>query len=196
VAFGYPVFLDLDGIEALVVGGGAVALRKAKGLAEAGARVTVIAPSLVAGLEAVADVVERRAYRRGDAGRFQLVITATDDPSVNAAVADEAKEARIWVNSADDPANCSFILPAVARRGAVTVAVSTGGASPALASRLRTMIASRELTPEVESAAVELARQRAEIHAAGGRTEDIDWSARVDEALRGRTAPSQEGEVR
>ena len=196
MTFGYPVFLDVGGIEALVVGGGSVALRKAQALADAGAQVTVVAPDLVDGLEAVATVVHRRQYDRGEAARYQLVITATDDASVNAAVAEDAKAARVWVNSADDPDNCSFILPAVARRGAVTVAVSTGGASPALASRLRTLIAERELTPEVESAAVELARQRAAIHAAGGRTEDIDWSARVDEALRGQTAPSREGKVR
>ena len=88
-----------------------------------------------------------------------------------------------WVNSADGPANCSFILPAVARRGPVVAAVSTGGASPALASHLRTVLATDVLTEQVERAAAELARQRAEIHAAGGSTEDVDWTDRVRAAL-------------
>jgi len=110
-------------------------------------------------------------------------MTATDDPAVNAAVAADATAAGIWVNSADDPANCSFILPAVARRGTVTVAVSTGGASPALATRLRDDIASTVLTERVEAAAADLARQRDEVHASGASTESIDWTQRVADAL-------------
>lgn len=183
MSFGYPVFLDVSGVPVLVVGGGRVALRKATALAQAGAVVTVVAPQVIAGFEAIAGRIERRPYRSGDVAGQQLVMTATNDPVVNAQVADDARAARVWVNSADDPDNCSFILPAVASRGLVTVAVSTGGASPALASRLRTDIAARELTARVESAAVELARQRAEIHATGASTEDIDWSSRVETAL-------------
>lgn len=181
--FPYPVFLDLAGVRVLVVGGGRVALRKAGGLAEAGAAVTVVAPEVVAELAALAVEVERRAYAAGEAGGYQLVITATDDPSVNAQVAADATAARVWVNSADDPDNCSFILPAIARRGPVTVAVSTGGASPALAGHLRTQIEQDVLTPAVEGAARELASQRAEIHAAGGSTEDVPWAERVRAAL-------------
>jgi precorrin-2 dehydrogenase len=189
VPFGYPVFLDLAGVEVLVVGGGAVALRKATGLAEAGANVTVVAPEVGSGFERVAATIERRPYHDGEAGRYGLVVTATDDPSVNARVSRDAREAKVWVNSADDPANCTFILPAVARRGLVTVAVSTGGASPALARRLRTVIAENELTPAIEAAAASLSRQRDEIHAAGGRTEDVDWQERVDAALRAPNDP-------
>ena len=113
------------------------------------------------------------------------MITATDDAAVNARVAADARGAQVWANSADDPQNCSFILPAVARRGLVTVAVSTGGASPALAGHVRSQIAEQVLTAEVEAAAVELARQRAEIHAAGGSTELVEWSGRVRAALAG-----------
>ncbi|MEI7546731.1 MAG: bifunctional precorrin-2 dehydrogenase/sirohydrochlorin ferrochelatase, partial [Actinomycetota bacterium] len=94
-----------------------------------------------------------------------------------------ATAAGVWVNSADDPENCSFILPAVARRGPVVVAVSTGGASPALASHLRGVIAADILTEHVERAANELATQRAEIRSAGGSTEDVAWDARVRAAL-------------
>lgn len=181
--FAYPVFLDLARVPVLVVGGGTIALRKACGLADAGAAVTVVAPSVVAELAALAVEVERRAYVAGEAAGYQLVITATDDPAVNAQVAADAKAARVWVNSADDPDNCSFILPAVARRGLVTVAVSTGGASPSLAGHLRTQIERDVLTPAVEGAATELARQRAEIHAAGGSTEAVPWAERVKTAL-------------
>ena len=181
--FGYPVFLDIGGVRVLVVGGGRVALRKATALAQAGGVITVVAPQVSAGFEAIGAQIERRPYRNGDVAGQQLVMIATNDPTVNAQVAGDARAAQVWVNSADDPDNCSFILPAVARRGLVTIAVSTGGSSPALASRLRTDIAERELTSDVESAAVELARQRAEIHAAGASTEDIDWSSRVDTAL-------------
>jgi siroheme synthase-like protein len=181
--FPYPVFLDLAGVPVLMVGGGTIALRKVGSLAEAGAAVTVVAPFVVPELEALATTVERRPYEPGEAARYQLVVTATDDPAVNAQVAADATAAQVWVNSADDPQNCSFILPAVARRGLVTVAVSTGGASPALAGHLRTQIADEVLTPAVAGAAEELARQRAEIHAAGGSTEAVQWAERVRAAL-------------
>ena len=90
---------------------------------------------------------------------------------------------RVWVNSADDPANCSFILPAVARRGPVTVSVGTDGSSPALARTLRDRIVERVVTPGVELAAADLAAQRADCHKRGISTESIDWSDRVAEAL-------------
>ncbi|NQV97849.1 MAG: bifunctional precorrin-2 dehydrogenase/sirohydrochlorin ferrochelatase [Acidimicrobiaceae bacterium] len=184
MAFDYPVFLNLTQVAVLVVGGGPVALRKATGLAKAGAIVTVIAPDVADGIEAVAHQIEKRPYRRGDIAGYKLVITATNDPVVNALVASDAKSHGVWVNSADDPDNCSFILPAVARRGFVTVAVSTGGSSPALAQRLRTDIASIHLTEIVETVAIELDRQRADIRAAGTSTEDIDWDDRINAALR------------
>ena len=129
--FPYPVFLDLTGVPVLVVGGGAIALRKATGLVDAGAVVTVVAPVVVPELAHLVAQVHVRRYADGEAASYQLVITATDDAAVNARVAADARGAQVWANSADDPQNCSFILPAVARRGLVTVAVSTGGASPA-----------------------------------------------------------------
>jgi siroheme synthase-like protein len=102
---------------------------------------------------------------------------------VNARVATDAKARGIWVNSADDPANCTFILPAVARRGPVVVAVGTDGASPALAQHLRDRIALEVLTPGMEAVAVELARQRAALHAEGISTESVDWTDRLRRAL-------------
>jgi len=183
MAFPYPVFLDLQGVPVLVVGGGVIAFRKASALAQAGALITVVAPEIVPELVALAAHVELRRYETGEAARYQLVITATNDAAANAQVAADARAAQVWANSADDPQNCSFILPALARRGLVTIAVSTGGASPSLAGTVRTRIAEQILTPQVEAAAVELARQRAEIHAAGDSTELVEWGDRVREAL-------------
>jgi len=137
----YPISLDLIGRPCLVVGGGAIALRKVSALVEAGARVTVVSPSLTpALLRLAAEAPLRwrpREYAAGDAAGFILVMVATDDRAVNAAVAAECRERGIWVNCADDPARCDFILPSVLRRGAVTVAVSTGGQSPTMARLVR-----------------------------------------------------------
>ena len=132
-AFAYPVVLDLTGRPCLTVGGGAIAERKVSALVEAGARVTVVSPSLTPPLLRLATEAplrwRPREYATGDAAGFILVLVATDDRAVNAAVAAECRERGIWVNCADDPARCDFILPSVLRRGAVTVAVSTGGQS-------------------------------------------------------------------
>ena len=143
----YPVGLVVAGRACLVVGGGAVAARKVDGLLACGARVTVVAPQVGAPIAARAATgaealrVERRPYRAGEAASYRLVITATGDPAVDRQVFDDAEAAGVWVNAADQPARCSFTLPAVERRGAVTVAVATDGSSPALASWLRDRLA-------------------------------------------------------
>ncbi|HEU4840351.1 MAG TPA: NAD(P)-dependent oxidoreductase, partial [Ilumatobacteraceae bacterium] len=97
-------------------------------------------------------------------------------------VAAAATAAGIWVNAADQPADCSFILPAIARRGPLTVAVSTGGASPALARRLRDR-AGALLTAEVVALAHDLQARRAAVREGGGSTEDVDWSGLIDPVL-------------
>ena len=144
----YPVSLAVSGRPCLVVGGGVVAARKARGLLSCGARVTVIAPAVGDDMQSLAPTLaalERRPYRQGDASSFQLVITATGISEIDGAVHADAEVRGVWVNSADDRAHSSFILPAVYRDGAVTVAVSTGGLSPALASWLRARVAARGL---------------------------------------------------
>lgn len=183
MAFGYPVVLDLAGVPVLLVGGGVIASRKAEGLLQAGALVTVVAPMVLPALAAAAAEVRERGYVASDLDGHQLVMTATDDTGVNAQVATDARARGMWVNSADDPVNCTFILPAVTRRGPVVVAVGTDGSSPALARHLRDRIADEILTPAVEDAARELARQRAEFHEQGISTETIDWSERLRAAL-------------
>lgn len=141
----YPLFMDLSGRKCLVVGAGAVAARKARSLLECGARVTVVGEQPVAAFRALERrgvVVVRRSFRARDVGRQALVIAATDDRAVNAAVAAAARRRDIPVNAVDDPPNCTFIVPAVVRRGDLTVAVSTGGKSPAAARLVKEKIAS------------------------------------------------------
>ena len=137
----YPVFLEMKQRRCVVIGGGTVAERKVDGLLAAGASVTVISPAITVGIRdllgqgAIRHVA--REYRAGDRVGYDLVFVATDNPQTNAAVADEARSLRIWVNSADDPDHCDFILPAVIRRGDLAVAVSTGGVSPAATRAIR-----------------------------------------------------------
>ena len=137
----YPIFVEMHGRRVLLVGGGHVADEKIHKLVDAGAEVTIVAPELV---EPVRRYIEEgraswtaRAFASGDTASFDLVMIATDDGEVNRTVADEARANGIWVNAADDVANCDFILPSLARRGRIAIAASTGGASPALARWLR-----------------------------------------------------------
>ncbi len=136
---GYPVEIDLNGRLAVVVGGGAVALRRARALVEAGARVTVIAPEVTSELAALPVTVRRRRYRDGDLAGAWLVHAATDDPAVNAAVAAAADRERIWSIRADDGAASAARTPAVTRHGDITVAVTAGG-DPRRSQRLRSAI--------------------------------------------------------
>lgn len=141
----YPVLLDLRDRPCLVIGGGEVAEAKTRGLLDCGARVTLIAPEATTGLRELAGTGRitwlRREYRPGDLEGFVLAIAATDAPEVNRRVWEEAGQRRVWLNAVDDPAHCSFILPAVHRQGDLILAVSTGGKSPALAARLRDRLA-------------------------------------------------------
>lgn len=137
----YPIFLDLTGRNVLVVGGGAVAARKVSGLLRAGARVSVVAPEVCEALEEKEREgpvrILRRPYRASDLEGRWLVVAATDEPELNRAVSEDAAGARLFCNVVDQPALCSFQVPAIVRRGLLQIAVSTGGASPALARRIR-----------------------------------------------------------
>ena len=133
----YLACLDLRGRDCLVVGGGRVATEKALGLLDCEAQVTVVAPAVDDELRALpVTLVERRFSRSDVVGRL-LVIAATDDRSVNQSVSAAAAQLNVLCNVADDPELCSFILPAIVRQDPIVVGVSTGGASPALAQRLR-----------------------------------------------------------
>ena len=184
MTFDYPVFMKLTGVKVLVVGGGQVATRKAEGLFAAGATITVVAPIIHESLVELAVECRPRPYVHTDLDGHRLVITATDNPLVNAQVAIDADAANVWANSADDPDNCTFILPAVARDGAVSVAISTGGSSPALASHMRAQAQQWLTDLGAANAAEMLSQQRAAFHAAGVSTETVDWSQRLLDALR------------
>ncbi|HVL92934.1 MAG TPA: bifunctional precorrin-2 dehydrogenase/sirohydrochlorin ferrochelatase [Acidimicrobiales bacterium] len=175
----YPVSLLVAGRHCLVVGGGAVAARKVGGLLDAGAVVHVVARRVGPEVRALGASWEERDFAAEDLGGARLAFAATDDPAVNAAVLAAGEAAGVWVNAADDPANCSFTLPAVVRRGPVTVAVSTAGHSPALAGWLARQVADR-LGPEHEVLAELLSQQREEVRAAGRSTEGLDWQSALN----------------
>jgi precorrin-2 dehydrogenase/sirohydrochlorin ferrochelatase len=175
----YPVNLNLAGQPCLVVGGGAVAARKAAGLMACGAKVSVVATVAGPAVVALGVPVEERPYRDGDLEGFRLVIAATNDAAVNRRIFSDGEAAGVWVNSADDPASCRFTLPAVARRGPIMVTVSTGGRSPALSSWLRARV-EEQLGPEYEQLVDLMATARNDLRAAGRSTEGVDWRSVLD----------------
>jgi siroheme synthase-like protein len=183
----YPVALVLKDRRCLVVGGGRIAERKARGLLAGGARVHVVAKELLAPMRSLAGSpgvasMEERPYRQGEVAGYWLAVAATGDPEVNRAVYNDGGSAGVWVNSADDPDNCSFILPAVARQGPVTVAISTNGYSPALASWLKQHVV-EQMGPELAELAELLAEARAQLKAQGRSTEEVDWRPGLDWAM-------------
>jgi precorrin-2 dehydrogenase/sirohydrochlorin ferrochelatase len=178
----FPVNLNLIGRPVLVVGGGRIAYRKVQQLLAAGGEVTVLAPEILSDFDDLPVVQLKRAYEPGDAASFRLVITATGNTPVDQQIFDECEERGIWVNSADDPQRCSFTLPAAFRRGPVMVTVSTGGASPALASFLRSELETL-IGPEFAEIAARLAAQRTRFHADGISTEDVDWKPILKDAF-------------
>jgi precorrin-2 dehydrogenase/sirohydrochlorin ferrochelatase len=173
--FGYPVTLDLHGVPVLVVGAGPIAARKVQALAAAGALVRVVATHISGEMDGEVRAghvtrLDSRPYVRTDLDGVRLVVTATALHDVDRQVAADAAAAGIWVNAVDQPADSTFILPAIARNGRLSIAVSTDGASPALAQRLRDR-AAHLLTSEVAELGERLAVRRAEIRAAGASTE-------------------------
>jgi precorrin-2 dehydrogenase / sirohydrochlorin ferrochelatase len=146
-ALEYPVNLILAGRRCLVVGGGSVAERKVSALLVSGAVVTLLSPDLTPQLALGASQGRfthlAKEFENGDAAGYLLVMCATDSPDVNKQVAAEAKQSGALVNVADTPALCDFTLPARVQRGSLSIAVSTGGRSPALARELRNELAEK-----------------------------------------------------
>lgn len=137
----YPLFLDVEQREVVIVGGGGVAVRKVETMLKYGARVTVIAPDVAPEIESWAVegrlALEKRGYAPGDVHQATIVVAATNRPELNRKIAEECRERHILVNVIDAPELCDFIVPAVIEHGSIQVAVSTGGSSPALARRLK-----------------------------------------------------------
>ena len=140
----FPMFVQLKGADALLVGGGTVALRKAEKLLPYGPRITVVAPDIIPELAALPGLALcRRPFEESDLqGHLALVIAATDDTALNRKIAALCREKRIPVNVVDDPEACGFLFPALVRRGRLSVGISTGGASPTAAVWLKERIES------------------------------------------------------
>lgn len=162
----YPALLDLDAARVLVVGGGQVALRKVEGLLAAGGTPDLIAPELAPELAALVESAglfhRAAAFAEGDTRGYRIVVAATDRTGVNAQVAAEARAGGAWVNIVDDPEGSDLAVPATLREGGVLVALSTGGASPLLAARLRTRLEG-VVTPGLGRAVARLQAVRTEI---------------------------------
>lgn len=184
----YLVNLIVQGRPALVVGGGAVAARKVAALVEAKAHVTVVASRVceaVHALELGGHVrVERRSYLPGDARGAFVVVAATDDEEVNRQVAEDARTAGALVNVVDRQALCTFTVPAVVRRGDLTLAVATEGRCPSLARAIREQL-ERQYGPEYAEAVARLADVRQRLMAEGWTSSRIHAavSALVDAGL-------------
>ena len=195
----YPVALDLRDRPCLVVGGGPVAEAKVEGLLNAGARVTVVSPALTERLASWATeghiAHRQREYGASDLDGHELVFSATHRHDVTEAVAADARRRGVWANAADDPKYCDFLLPSVLRRGRLQVAVSTGGASPALAARVRRDLESY-FTREYEDLVELAAEARRELRAGGHRADPAFWREALDADLRRLLAEGRRGDAK
>jgi precorrin-2 dehydrogenase/sirohydrochlorin ferrochelatase len=181
----YIACLDLEGRSCLVVGGGRVGLEKARGLLDCDALVTIVAPVVEPELRALDVQLVEREYRAGVVFGHRLVIAATPNREVNRRVYAECEALGTFCNVADDPELCSFILPAIHRADPIAVAISTGGASPALAQHLRARVAEL-VTPKHAELAEELRALRpwAKQNLPTYEARRDFFAAKVEEALR------------
>jgi precorrin-2 dehydrogenase/sirohydrochlorin ferrochelatase len=179
----YPIFLNIQGKKCVVVGGGEVAERKARALADQGSSVTVISARVCNGLAQLAEQgtiqIFRRDYRSGDLEHALIAIAATDDPMVNTEVAREGRERGVLTNVVDDPEHSDFIVPSLLRRGDIGIAVSTGGKSPALARRIRTEL-EQSFASEYASLALLISEVRQELKRDGIHVDGDAWQRSLD----------------
>lgn len=174
----FPIFLKLAARRCIVIGGGAIAESKIESLQAAEANITVISPMVTERIAnfAAAGEIEwlRREYAAGDLAGHFLVVAATDNPATNRAVFQEARERDVLCNAVDDPPFCDFYFPSVVRRGDLQIAISTAGASPALAQQLRKEI-NAQLPLDAGEWLTELGNLRREVVAAEPLNEERRW---------------------
>jgi siroheme synthase-like protein len=179
----YPIFLNLQGKKCVVVGGGAVALRKVKALSDCGADITVISPKphveLCKLFERKAIRLLRRNYEPGDLKGAALSIAATDVKEINRKVAEASKKNGTLVNVVDDSEPSDFILPSSFRRGHLSVAVSTSGTSPALAKKIRVEL-EKNIGMEYATLLSLIAEIRSEVKKKGLRVSAKTWEGSLD----------------
>jgi precorrin-2 dehydrogenase/sirohydrochlorin ferrochelatase len=195
----YPITLQIAGRPCVVIGGGSVAERKVAGLLGAGAAVTVVSPTLTPRLADLASarriIHTPRAYRAGDLEGFALAFATTGAHEVNDAIAREGRERGVWVNAADDPAHCDFILPSVLRRGDLTVAVATGGSAPTLARVVREDL-ERHVGQDLALLAEIVAEVRRDLRVLGRPANGEAWRRALDAPLRRLVAEGRRTEAR
>ena len=196
----YPIFVEMKGRRILVIGGGHVSAEKVRGLLASEADVTLVSPELNDELREHVEAGRirhvERAYQDSDLdGGYELIMVATDDGAINAEVAAGSKKRGIWVNAADDQKHCDFILPSVVRKGKITLAASTSGASPALARRLREEL-DAYLTDDMPALADLLAEVRQEIRKRGLKVDSDTWQQAIDGQLRVLLAQRKYGQAR
>ena len=188
----YPAFIDVRNRDCVVIGGGNIGEEKVEKLLDCHANVVVISPEVNAGVSCLAAenkvVWHRREYEAGDLQGAFIAIAATDDNAVNRAIAKEAEERNVLLNVVDVTHLCTFIAPSVAIRGEVTVAASTGGASPALARKFRELldgspVESGHAVMEYAELAPLLADVRAEIRGKGITLVTDHWQACITDSL-------------
>ena len=196
---GYPANFIVAGRRCVVVGAGRIAQRKIEGLLAAGADIEVVAPEAVDGVQAMvaAGTVRwsARTFAPSDLDDAWLAVAATSTPEVNHAVFEAGEARRVWVNAADDPANCSFSLMSVVRRGDIVVTIGTNGRSPALATFLRDHVAT-EMGPEYETLLEVLSEAREAIRTDGRSSEDADWRRAFDSGILDLIRAGREAEAR
>lgn len=174
----YPISLNIEGRKCVVVGGGIVAMRKVKVLLEHGAKVDVISPDICPEMKQLVDDgsvnLKQRGYKRGDLEGAIISVAATDDNKTNVEVSEESRKKGIIINVVDDLQLSDFIIPSYLRRGDVTIAVSTGGKSPALARKIRSTL-EEEFGNEYASLAILVNNVRSKLKQKGIIVDSDSW---------------------
>ena len=182
----YPVYLNLTGKKCVVIGGGPIAEDKVAKLQDAKAEVILISPTVTPALQAWAQAGDfewqQREYQHGDLDGAFLGIAATNNREVNQEIFQEAERLAILMNVVDDPDQCTFIAPAIVQRGQVTLAISTGGASPALARKLRETLTKDSALDWADLDSV-LAAARKEVKARGLTIDSQRWQCCITDEL-------------
>lgn len=182
----YPVFIDVNKRRCVIIGGGNIGQEKVEKLLECDADVFVISPEVNPLVEDLASSQQiswdKREYQQGDLEGAFIAIAATDDNTVNRQIAKEAEDRNVLLNVVDVTHLCTFIAPSVARRGEVTIATSTGGASPALARTFREKLTTSRILEYADLAPI-LAQARAELVQRGVKVVPDHWQIQITDGL-------------
>ncbi|HET7433517.1 MAG TPA: bifunctional precorrin-2 dehydrogenase/sirohydrochlorin ferrochelatase [Thermoanaerobaculia bacterium] len=173
----YPIYLDIEGRNVLIIGGGNVCARKAETMMKYGARVTIVSPEFTDEIEGWAGEgclqLKRKTYDESDLDDAHIVIASTDVQAINEQIAADCRSRRIPVNVVDVTPLCEFIVPAIIEKGSIQIAISTGGKSPALARTLKEDL-QRTIGPEYAEVNDVLGSLRDAAKAAPSLATDLD----------------------